>query len=60
MSVFNRWPFKTSGFCLAVIHIKIVTPTQAATSSPPRDGTPSPPRDGYTVTPPKRGSIGAA
>ena len=52
MSVFNRWPVRTGGFCLAVIHIKIVTPTQAATSSPPRDG--------YTVTPPKRGSIGAA
>ena len=38
MSVFNRWPVKTGGFCLAFNHIKIVIPARRHTVTPPRRG----------------------
>jgi|GEM_PF-2208991 len=51
MSVFNRWPIKTGGFCLAFNHIKIVIPARWHTATPAQAATPSPPHDGYAVTP---------
>jgi len=51
MSVLNRWPFKTGGFCLAVIHIKIVTPARRHTVTPARR---------HTVTPAQAGVHWAA